>query len=133
MKRYAICPVIGTGVESDPYRAKVPAGMNHIAVISSHPDGTPRWPWAMVEVAGSDLSALDADAEVDAFPIVSADTLLSSLPKTVQNRIRTALERRGVGFTFGPDDTVGDLIEAIGVYLDSAFGRDRMSIRDGVL
>ncbi len=132
MKRYAICPVIGSGAEDDPYRAKVPTSMNHVAVIPSHPDGTPRWPWALVEVAGADLSALDADAEVDAFPIVSAETLLSSLSKPVQNRIRDVLQRRGVGFTFVPDYTVVDLIAAIGAYLDAGqFSRIGTSVRDG--
>ncbi len=131
MKRYAICPVIGTGAESDAYRAKVPTTMNHVAVIPSYPDGTPRWPWALVEVAGEDLSALDRDAAVDAFPIVATQTLLSSLPNTVQARIRDVLQRRGVGVTFSADATVGDLIDAIGQYLDGGqFSRIGTAIRD---
>lgn len=132
MKRYAICPVIGSGAEGDPYRAKMPVGMNHVAVIPSNPDGTPRWPWALVEVAGADLSSLDGDAEVDAFPTVDEGTLLSALSKTVQRRIEQILERRGVGFTASPESTVGDLIDAIGAYLDAGqFSRAGNSVRDG--
>ncbi len=133
MKRYAICPMIGDGTEDNPFRAKVPAGLNHVAVIPSNPGEPPRWPWALVEVSGSDLSALDADAEVDAFPSVPADTLLSSLPKTVQRRIEQALQRRGVVFTFAPSSTVGDLIDAIGTYLDGGrFSRSTHYVADVV-
>lgn len=35
--------------------------------------------------------------------------------------------------TFTAASAVGDVIDAIGMYLDGDFGRDRMSIRDGAL
>ncbi len=67
---------------------------------------------------------------MDAFPIVAADRKLSTLPRAAQNAMRGVLQRRGVGMTFGPDDTVGDLIDAIGQYLDGGFGRGRMSVQE---
>lgn len=131
MKRYALVPVIGTGTESDPWRPKVPEGLSYSAVIPARADGSPALPWGLVIVAASDLAALDEDVDLDAFPHVPLSTRLGDLPATWRQRIRAALERRGVDTSQATaNNTVGDLLRYIGRHLDGNFTLEYLDVRE---
>jgi hypothetical protein len=132
MKRYAISPVIGDGTEESPYRAKVPVGLNYVSFIPAKEDGTPRWPWALVEVAGIILTAIDNDPEIDAFPSMTMDILLTSLSNNIQRRIDEILVRRGVNAVFDPSTTVADLINIIGKHLDVNFSWEQTFVTENM-
>jgi hypothetical protein len=132
MKRYAICPVIGDGTESFPYQPKVPVGLNYVSIIPAKEDGTPMWPWALVEVAGPTLTAIDNDAEIDAFPNMTMNILITSLSKSMQRRIDEILVRRGVNAVFDPSTTVADLINIIGRHLDVNFSWEQTFVTENM-
>lgn len=97
-RRFYLAPVIGTGTEADPYRAKVPPGTNHAALIRVLPNGTIVLPWCIVRVARAvdDFTDIDADTDLDGWPLFPLDTRVNQLSVTQRNRLRTALERRGI-------------------------------------
>jgi hypothetical protein len=125
-KRWFLSPVVGTGSENDAYRSKIADfGVNHVAVIPSKPDGTPRFGWCLVKVNAASFAALDADADLDGFPLVSLDATVASLPAGVRTRLRTALERRGIDTT----DVTGAtplrvIVRRLGRLLDDRFDED---------
>lgn len=63
--RYVVCPIVGTGAEADPYRAKVADyGANHTCAIPTGPTGAPLRSWCLVAVNAADLTAIDADPDI---------------------------------------------------------------------
>jgi hypothetical protein len=125
-RRWYLCPVVGTGTEDDSYRAKVADfGVNHIAVIPSKPDGTPRFGWCLVKVNAASFAALDADADLDGFPLVSLDATVASLPAGARTRLRAALERRGIDTSDVTGSTpLRAILRRLGRLLDDRFDED---------
>lgn len=96
--RFYLAPIIGTGTEIDPYRAKIPTGTNYASLIRIGLDGVPVLPWCVVQVAraGGNFADLDSDGDLDVWPLVPLDTQVNQLTATQRSRLRTALERRGI-------------------------------------
>jgi hypothetical protein len=61
--RYYLCPIVGTGTEANPYRAKV-ADASKVgsvsAAIKSNPDGKPTYRWTVARVEAVDFTAVEA-------------------------------------------------------------------------
>lgn len=92
--RVYICPWIGSGGKSDPYRSKAAtfAGLTATSYLPNKLDGTPASPWVLSMVKGTDFSAIDADVTCD-------DLFAGDLPPTVQTKddIVALLRGRTVG------------------------------------
>jgi hypothetical protein len=124
--------VIGTGAADDPWRAKIHGmGVNYVAVIPSKPDGSPALPWCIVKVAATDFSAIDADADIDAWPAVSLDATVAQLPTAARTRIRTALVNRGIDVSdFTGATTLRAVLRRIGRSLEPDFHEDVLDVAD---
>jgi hypothetical protein len=67
--RYYVCPIIGDGTKSNPYRAAVADhGVSHVAVIESTADGKPAKSWTVCRVDADDHAELLADARLKVIP-----------------------------------------------------------------
>mgnify|MGYP001573658722 CR=1 FL=1 len=63
--RLVICPIIGTGTEDDPYRAKVADyGGHHACAIPTGPLGAPMKSWCLAAINAADLTAVDANPDI---------------------------------------------------------------------
>lgn len=80
-KKYYLCPVIGTGSESDPHRLKVADYYgHHVAVLQSSG-------WGIAVVSDADHTASLAGPDVHPFPDVPLDTPIVELPSETATRI----------------------------------------------
>jgi hypothetical protein len=121
VKRFILVPVLGDGSDANPYRADVPAGTNHVAMIPTNPaTGVPTFAWALVKVAGTNLT--DALSRGDAFPDLTLDANLSSLTNQQRTRIRTFLENRGVTTSVTASTTLRQLLAAVAGHLEGKTG-----------
>jgi hypothetical protein len=67
--RYYVCPIIGDGTKSNPYRAAVADhGVSYVSIIQSAVDGKPSKSWTVCRVDAEDHSALLADARLTVLP-----------------------------------------------------------------
>jgi hypothetical protein len=132
-KRFYLAPVVGSGTDLDPYRAKVPSGTNYVTVIPSKPDGTPAFPWCVVRVARASglFVDLDADADVDRWPDFPLDTMVRDIPVAERTRLADALTRRGIDTS----DVVGtttlrQILRRVGRLLDARFSEIVTDVRE---
>jgi hypothetical protein len=74
-KRYCISPVVGTGTDTNPFRAAVGdvAGVNHQALIPTKPDGAPKYLFALCVVATGNLAAVLQVSNLFALPDYALD------------------------------------------------------------
>lgn len=123
--RWFLCPVIGSGTEADPYRAKVAdLGVDHSAMIPSRADGTPRFLWCIVAVDTASFTALDTDTDLDGIPDISLSTELRDLSAAARNRLQTALSKRGIDTTgITLSTTVGQVLLRVMRTLDPSLTR----------
>lgn len=92
MIRAYICPVVGTGVKSDPYRSKAADfDYRYANFIPSLQDGTPKFTWTLAAVNSGDFAAIDADTTCD-------DLFGGDLPANIDTRaeLRNLLRTRTV-------------------------------------
>lgn len=110
--RYYICPVVGSGVIGDTYRAKA---LDYPTLETSSAINIALKSWCLVRVKANDFTAIDADAEcVDIFERLSdvsgANTKpeiiawlksknVGDYPAAVRNRIQNRLTAIGVDTT----------------------------------
>jgi hypothetical protein len=62
MDRYYLCPIVGTGSEGNPFRAKVEVGTNVTrvsAAIKSDDDGKPVHRWTVCRVTATDFTEVE--------------------------------------------------------------------------
>jgi len=129
--RIYLASIVGTGSDDDPYRAKLPPGTDHVAVITSGADGHPQMPWCLVMVARSrsDWSDLDDDPDLDRWPTVSLGTRGRDLPDSDQQSLAAALSRRGLAADdVGTDSTLREILLRVGRSLDASFDDRRFAI-----
>jgi len=126
--RYYICPIVGTGVDGDPYRAKIsqyPHRSTSAAILSLG-NGAPSKTWAIVRVEADDWTAIDADGQcIDIFDkltdLTGDDKLLvledlktrlfSDLPPPARNRITNTLNQNGIDTSsIGSTTTLYDVL-----------------------
>lgn len=131
MKRYVICSVLdGPAFGEERFiRPKLyDMGVDHVAVIRFTAGGDP-FPVCLALVSAADLSAVLADADVDALPDVSLDLLWSSLPSATRTAIRTRLLARGftvTGIVAGL--TVRQVLRYLGQQLRAEFDENKFDV-----
>jgi len=72
--RWYLCPVIGTGVVTDPYRPKVPSR----ATIPNNAAGAPLFPWSLVWVKDAQTAQANADTTFFGLPAIALDSPIST-------------------------------------------------------
>jgi hypothetical protein len=121
VKRFILAPVLGDGSDTNPYRADVPAGISHVAMIPTNPaTGVPTFSWALVKVAGTNISA--ALSRGDAFPDLTLDANLSSLSNAQRNAIRNFLSNRGITTSVTATTTLRQVLAAVANHLEGKTG-----------
>lgn len=130
--RHYFAPITGTGADSDPYRAKVAdLAVSHVAVIPSRPDGTPRFPWALVMVAAGSFAALDSDPALAGLPAVNLDLTLAELSTTARDRLLTLCQERGIDTTgVTGATTLRQVVRRIGRHLEPAYDEHTTWVRE---
>jgi len=127
VKRWYISPIIGTGTEDDPYRAKVGSATlirGHSAVIPTDVNGAPLFNFALVIVSADDHAPLIADSDNDVFP---NRTLGDSLTSVERSLIKGVLDRRGLPSKWVDNvSTFGELLRTIGRFLDANFRENKL-------
>jgi hypothetical protein len=123
MKRYYLCPVIGSGTIGDPYRAGVSGrGGSYVAVIPTGPDGRPLFPWALALVAATDHRPLTGDASLGPLPDVSLDLRMSAMSQSAKAALDAALAKFGVDLTLlVQNDGYREFVRSLGQALDAGF------------
>lgn len=128
-KRWYISPIVGTGADDDPYRAKVGSAAQikgHSAVIPTDVQGAPLFNFALVIVNADDHSLLIADSDNDVFPNRTLGDSLTSAERTL---IKAVLNRRGLPFKWVDNvATFGELLRTIGRYLDTNFRENKLDV-----
>jgi len=101
MGRFYVCPIIGTGVEGDPYRPAIADKVQGkwTACIDNVPrgqvnEGRPRHNWTVLWAEAVDWSLADADSNILKLGDRTADPAI--LSRNVPNSIKTKLVQRGV-------------------------------------
>lgn len=126
MKRFCICPVIGSGgaPEGDPYRAAVfdLPGVASVPLIPTHPighpqQGQPKYAFCFALVATTNMPSVEQLSNTFLFPDLSLDARMDSMnPAT-----RTAMNQSVEAFV---------LQESPELHLDMDFYGDSASYRD---
>src|SRR5512146_2878506 len=110
--RVYACPIIGTGIQGDPYRSKMSLySTKYATIFPSNVDGTPASTWVLTIARLDDWSAVEADATmINIFGVDLPDTLQSrddlrtwlrgrtigDIPTARRNAIQTRLDNLGV-------------------------------------
>lgn len=132
MRRYYLSPIIGTGTEADPYRPKIADyGVSWSCVISSDElTGQPKHPWCVAVVDAADHATLLADTTLVAIPNISLDARVSSLSKTIRDKLKTKLDVLGVDTRgLSINDPIRLWVRAIGRHIEPDFHEIRFGIR----
>ncbi len=128
-KRWYISPIIGTGTDDDPYRAKVAnvAGIaGYVAHIPTDSAGVPVSDWALVLVSAADHSLITSDPDVDVLPNRALDTVPTNSERTL---VRAVLARRSVHRqTIDTALTFREFLRALGRQFDDTFDERGMGV-----
>jgi hypothetical protein len=138
-KRYYITPIIGSGVEGDPYRAKVSEHSirAHAVLIPTHPEGHPQYghpvhDWGLAIVDSDDHTSVLADPDIDALPGIGKEDDIRPIPRTLRQELSARLSAYGIQFdTERAGVRMRDLVRAVGRTLDPNFDEDRMDVLGG--
>lgn len=130
-KRYYLAPIVGDGSEQNPFRAKVPRGVNHVAEIKIGPDGKPASAYALVLVAAINHLPLLTDPEIDALPDFPKDAKVNAMHAATKTAMRAAMTKRGIP-TADVDNADGyrDVIRSIGRGLNGNFHEDNFDVSE---
>lgn len=122
MRRYYLCPIDGTGSESDPYRLRVSDYYgSHVAVFK------PGAGWGIAMVSDPDHSASLSDPEIHQFPDVPLDTRISDLPAETAARIEAFLVGYGIS-TVGA--TLRSVLVDFSTLMDGNFDLGKFGVGD---
>lgn len=134
-RRYAITAVESAVIEgATTYRAKLPTGTSHVAVIPSKVDGTPKYNWCFVLVDTSDLPAVAAVPNIYLLPDFGLDVAMSSMGADVIAVLNTnvaAYDLDGQGLhivlagNYALSDSYRKVIELVGKGFEPAFDSNR--------
>ena len=123
--RWVISPIVGTGADDDPYRAKAADYGAHAAIIPGNADGTPKFDWCLCYFDG-DVTAAEADADLTVFPALTLD---HQITQTQRDWLRTRLSNRGLPYLWvETGDTVRHILVTIGRYIEANFDVDWMRV-----
>lgn len=128
-KRYYLSPIIGSGSDSDPYRAKVADyGVNYVALIPSQPTGNPKQAWALAIVGTANHTALLNDNALAAMPDLLPNALMSSMSGKVRNDFNAALSKFGLNVAWAGTDAWRDVLTRIGQLAEPVFTPDAFDV-----
>lgn len=138
-KRYYISPIIGSGVEGDPYRAKVSEHpmRAHAVLVPTHPEGHPQYghpvhPWTLAIVDADDHAPILADVTIEPLPDLHKDQDIRPLSRPLRERIGERLAAYGVEFdTEKAGIRMRDMLRAVGQTLEPDFHEDRLDVLGG--
>ena len=133
MKRYYLCPVIGTGAKGDPFRAKISdLGHPHSAVIPSDPvTGAPLFSWCLVIAGGADHTDILSDATIDAVPDIALDSKIGVLTLADRTALLGAMTIKPIDTTgLTVNSTLRDCIDKTGQTLQGAFNSNAFDVID---
>lgn len=133
MARWFVSRIVGTGTDTDPFRAKVqrlPGVTACVAQIPSDPlTGGPLRQWALCHVEATDYAAVAADPDVFALPNIAKDQLLGSLTLAQRTAIRNRMQS---AFGLDPDVSVNRpfraLLREIGQRDEAHFHEDNFGV-----
>ncbi len=133
MKRYYISKIIGDGTEGNSYRVKIAdSGKNYVAVIANDPvTGAPTRQWALVLVAAADHTDLLADTDNNAFPDITLDAIISTIPLATRNAVKNFLLSRGIDISdLKNSDPFRLIIRRVGKFIHNAFDENNFDVID---
>lgn len=127
MIRFYLTPIVGSGTETDPYRAKA-EGFAHVCLVPTNPEtGIPLFNWGLMVVRGDDLTTLDADSELEGFPI-NLNSTIGDLSTAARNRIRNKLQTLGFDTTqFTNATTIRAVLTVVGERLFPGFDISKLN------
>lgn len=133
MRRYYLCPMIGSGTEESPYRPKIAnfSNVNWTAIVSHNPDGTLKLPWAFVIVRAVDHTTILADSQIKALPDISLDLTVGDLSAAVRNAMNNALTNFGIDTSpVKMSTTIRQVLRYLGRKHVADFDENRFDVAD---
>lgn len=138
MKRYCVCPVIGSGTAADSYRAAVADVCPTTAKIKSHPvTGLPVFGFAFCVFATDNLPSVLAVTNTYVLPDYPLDGQMSGMEAEartglVQSAGAYDLDGQGLHLDLAHEDADGyrDVINRIGKTWDAAFDANTFDVRE---
>lgn len=129
MKRWYISQIVGTGTDTDPYRAKVGGSAlikGHSAIIPTGANGVPLYNWALVLVEAADHSLLMSDSGNEILPNKQLGAVFNSSERAL---IKAALSRWGLPAALIDNAvTYRGFIRALAQRLDPQAAEDRLNV-----
>ncbi len=129
-KRHCICPVIGSGSDANPYRAKIAdlANVNTSVIIPSKPDGSPKYLFAFCIFSASSIASVLAVSNTYVFPDYNLDGRMDGMEsgaRTGMVQSAQAFNLDGAGYhldlTHADDDSYRSVIENVGKQFEPAY------------
>jgi hypothetical protein len=117
VRRWYLVPIVGSGVESDPYRAET-HGRGGSPVMPSDQEGRPKYDVALVVVSSQDHGQLESDPRI--FPVgdlLDLDRLVGALSDEKHDWIEAVTQHRGVSL----EGSVRDVLRRLGQQLQADF------------
>lgn len=130
MRRYYVCPVVGDGSESSPYRPKVADyGVSYVALLGQNPDGSTRRQWAFVLVNALDHTSILADNQIFALPDLSLDATLGALSNPQRNAVIRYMNDIGIDTSgVNTNTTVRDVVRLFAAEQESPFDENAFDV-----
>jgi len=131
-KRFYICKIIGDGSDENPYRPKVADyPVKWASILTSNEDGTPKFGFAFAIVATTDHTGLLADAQIKGMPELSLDAQISTLSKTVRDKMLAYFDEEGIDRTgLNLQSTMRDVIRRVGQHLIANFTENNFDVKE---
>jgi hypothetical protein len=139
MKRYAICDIIGTGTELDPYRPAIEnvGERNYVSLIPTENDpqspnyGKPKGTKCLVRLATNNVARLVGATGVDLLPDFALDAKVSAMHTPTRVLMRAMLQRRGLNPGWLDNaDGFRDVVRNIGQALEPAFDENFFDVAE---
>lgn len=137
MARWCICPIVGTGTSSDPFRAKAEDVAAGSFLIPSKPDGTPKYRFAFGIASSANIPALVLLSNTYVFPDYALDATLDGMDSNARSALAAnvpAYDLDGLGKHLTvineDEDSFRDSIDHIGRQFEPAFNSALVSNPD---
>lgn len=138
MKRYVLCTIVGSGTDTDMFRAKVADyDVDHVIAIAPDHQTNPNKQWVLAVVAGEQavIDSMGTDSGITLLPFSPADlgTLWLDLgTRNERQNLSNAIKTR-TGITIDKNDsrTLREIVTEIGRAVDATFDSVNLDVREG--